>query len=142
MTNRTPSLYLEALKALEKDHNFILETQSKDPEKALRCYPRRPEDGRIDWHQSATTILRLINACNKPYAGAFCSYKEKPLIIWDAEVAPDENFMAIPGQIADIGETYVDVICGEGKLRIKEIEYEDKINSPASIFKSLRSRVK
>ena len=43
MTNRTLSLYLEALKALEKDHNFILETQSKDPEKALRCYPRRPD---------------------------------------------------------------------------------------------------
>ena len=89
MTNRTPSLYLEALKALEKDHNF--ENSIKDPEKALRCLARRPEDGRIDWHQSATTIDSLMPATLMLEQ---CSYKEKPLIIWDAEVASDENFMA------------------------------------------------
>ena len=77
MVDRIPSLYVESIKQLQKNPNYILEAQSKNWEDALRCYPRKPEDGRIDWTRSAEDILRLINACNKPYAGAFCELLRK-----------------------------------------------------------------
>ncbi|MFO1378804.1 MAG: formyltransferase [Chitinivorax sp.] len=33
---------------------------------------RKPEDGRIDWYQSAATIHNLIRAVAPPYPGAYC----------------------------------------------------------------------
>lgn len=36
------------------------------------CGRRRPEDGRIDWHQGAWEIHNLIRAVAPPYPGAFC----------------------------------------------------------------------
>jgi methionyl-tRNA formyltransferase len=48
MSDRIPILFGEALHLLEKDSTYIMEQQSTHPEDALRCYPRKPEDGRID----------------------------------------------------------------------------------------------
>ena len=120
---RIPALFLDAINRLAENSKYILEEQSKNPRDALRCYPRKPEDGRIDWRLSALHILRLINASNKPYAGAFCDYEGQKLVIWDAELAVEfENFSAIPGQITKIGDSWVEVACGEGKLRILSVE--------------------
>ena len=94
MSRRIPDLMLEAVSQLANNPSYILERQSKDPTKALRCYPRKPEDGRIDWSKSASDVLRLINACNKPYAGAFCFFEEKYCIIWNSRLLIDgENFV-------------------------------------------------
>lgn len=41
----------------------------------MRRYPRKPEDGRIRWEKSAIDIIRLINASNKLYAGAFFEFE-------------------------------------------------------------------
>jgi len=140
MSERIPELFSDALQRLEEDHHYVLEHQSKDIKNALRCYPRKPEDGRIDWSKSAVEILRLINACNKPYAGAFCNFDGQTLIIWDAELAPEENFLAIPGQITLIGEGYVDVATGAGKLRVKEVEASGGERMPNQVVRSIRQR--
>lgn len=140
MRKKTPGLFAEALFKLGENPKYILERQSKDPRDALRCYPRKPEDGRIDWNKSAVEILRLINACNRPYAGAFCSFEGLKLIIWDAEPAPEENFLAIPGQITLIGDGYVEVATGAGKLRVKEIEVSGEQRVPSQIVRSIRQR--
>ncbi|WP_431098455.1 methionyl-tRNA formyltransferase [Polaromonas aquatica] len=140
MNERIPDLFLDALNHLGADPNFVLETQSKDPGRALRCYPRKPEDGRIDWGKSAVEILRLINACNKPYAGAFCNFETQKIIVWDAELAPAENFLAIPGQVTLIGEGFVEVATGVGKLRLKEIESPNGEKMPNQLVRSIRQR--
>ncbi len=72
MVSRTPALMLEAVEQLQRDQEFVLDIQSMDPRQALRCYPRTPEDGRINWDRPAVDVLRLINASNKPYGGAYC----------------------------------------------------------------------
>lgn len=140
MGKRIPELFLDALQRLEVDPHSVLERQSKDPKDALRCYPRKPEDGRIDWRRTAVEILRLINACNKPYAGAFCELEGDKLIIWDAELAPEENFLAIPGQITLIGEGYVEVATGAGKLRVLEVEVAGDERTPSRVVRSIRQR--
>ena len=137
-------MFLNAVQKLERDPGYLLEVQSKDPGDALRCYPRLPEDGRIDWNRSAEEILHLINASNRPYAGAFCEYEDKKLIIWDAGLYDDdENFLAVPGQVAAVGKDGdIVVITGNGKLKIREIEYDNDVSKPGKIIKSIRKRLK
>lgn len=140
MEKRIPSLYVEAVNRLTENPEYVLEVQSKDPNSALRCYPRRPEDGRIVWRKRAVEILRLINACNKPYAGAFCEFEGQKLIIWDAELVPDVNFLAVPGQITLVSNDFVEVATGEGKLRVNLVEILGEVMIPNQLIHSIRQR--
>jgi len=143
MSKRTPKLMLEAVQMLNDNPAYVLEKQSKDPAHALRCYPRKPEDGRIDWKKPAIDVLRLINASNKPYGGAFCDFEDKQIIIWDAElVADNEVFCAIPGQVTKIGDGLVEVACGKGKLRITLLGLEGEFIDPKLLITSTRQRLK
>ena len=139
----TPSLMMNALSNLAIDSKYVLEVQSKSASDALRCYPRRPDDGRIEWREAAINVLRLVNASNRPYAGAFCYYEDKKLVIWDAVLNNDgEVFCAVPGQVMAIGSGFVDVACGSGKLRILKIQLEDDIEcSPDQHISSIRKRL-
>jgi UDP-4-amino-4-deoxy-L-arabinose formyltransferase/UDP-glucuronic acid dehydrogenase (UDP-4-keto-hexauronic acid decarboxylating) len=142
MNERTPFLMWGAVEKLEENPNYVLEHQSKEAKDSLRCYSRKPEDGRINWTNSAVFILRLINASNKPYAGAFCQYEGKQIIVWHAElVADNEIFCAVPGQITKIGEEFIEVACGNEKLRLLEIEINGETKSPDMIIKSIRKRL-
>lgn len=142
LRQRIPELMLQAVNTLAADPNFVLERQSPDPKDALRCYPRRPEDGRINWQQSALQVLRLINATNKPYAGAYCSFEDRKMIIWDADLAEDrEVFCAVPGQVTLTGDGFIEVACGDGKLRLLTVQVGDEIASPDSWIRSIRARL-
>lgn len=143
IAEKVPSLFLETIKKLEEDNKYILEKQSKNPKDALRCYPRLPEDGRIDWTKSNKEILRLINASNKPYSGAFCFYDNKRLIIWDANVfEDDEVYLSKVGQVTQINsDGSIIVITGEERLKINEIEYDEFIGKPKEKIKSIRKRL-
>jgi methionyl-tRNA formyltransferase len=138
----TPELFVHALSQLQLDPEFILESQPKDPASALRCYPRRPEDGRIDWKKSASDVLRLINASGKPYTGAYCDFEGVKLIVWRAELVEDsEVFCAVSGQIIAVGENFVDVACGAGKIRILEAEVCGLSHPPRLWINSIRKRL-
>ena len=142
MRQRIPEMFVEALKRLEIDPSYILEHQSTDPRDALRCYPRRPEDGRINWSKPAKNIIRLINASNKPYAGAFCEFEGEKITIWDAELVSDDTiFLAVPGQVTKVGEGFVEVACGKGKIRINCVENNGILGGPNHWFKSIRKRL-
>lgn len=142
MGARIPPLFAEAVAALGEDASYILERQSKDPAAALRCYPRKPEDGAIHWAQPALAILRLINACTKPYAGAFALYNGEKLTIWDAALEDDgERFLAIPGQVTAIEPGSVVVATGGGKLRLRSVAYAGETSTPDRLITSLRTRL-
>jgi len=142
MAERTPGLMMEAVNRLNVNPDYVLERQSKNPADALRCYPRRPEDGRIDWNKPAIDVMRLINASNKPYAGAFCEYEGKKMIIWDAALVSDsEVFCAVPGQVTARFPGFIYIACRNGKLRLNSVEYENKISEPDNIICSLRCRL-
>ena len=143
MARQIPVLFLQAIGELQQNPGYILEVQSKDPKNALRCYPRIPEDGKIDWTLSNIEILRLINASNKPYHGAYCLYNNTMLKIWDAKLyEDDECYLSLVGQIAQINsDGSIIVICGRGKLKINTIETNGYIGSPSQIVKSIRIRM-
>ena len=145
MTEEIPGMFLAAVKKLEADKNCIMEKQSTRPEDALRCYPRCPDDGRIDWKKSNIEVLRLINASSEPYVGAFCEYAGKTIRIWRAKLfEDDEKYCAICGQIASIDKASgaMIVICGNGKLQIDEVEFDGERGEPSGFIKSIRERLK
>lgn len=142
MTECIPSLMSVAVNVLSVNPNYVLEIQSKAPEDSMRCYPRRPEDGRIEWRIPAISILRLINASSVPYSGAFCEFGGNKLIIWSAELVSDgENFCAVPGQVLKIGEGWIDVGCFDGKLRLLSVEINNQKGTPDMFIKSIRTRL-
>lgn len=145
MSESIPVMMLEALNKLSADKSFVLESQSKRAEDALRCYPRNPDDGRINWDHNNIQILRLINASSEPYSGAFSYLHTKKVIIWRAkDEVINEQYLAVPGQVSSLNKDgSVTVICGVGKIIITEIQVDDlRTNNVVSIVKSIRNRFK
>lgn len=133
-----PELYTESFRELSSNPDFFLEKQSKDPALALRCYPRRPEDGLIDWHATPETIVRLVNASGDPFPGAFTYLDGKQVYVLDADIHEDgENYCSIPGQITAIdkhNKTAV-VTTPSGKVRVRDLEDGDGND----VWKAIRS---
>jgi UDP-4-amino-4-deoxy-L-arabinose formyltransferase/UDP-glucuronic acid dehydrogenase (UDP-4-keto-hexauronic acid decarboxylating) len=138
----TPGLFLRAIEKLKFNKSFVLEYQSVNPKNSLRCYPRRPEDGRINWEKSSLEILRIINASNKPYSGAFCYLGDKKVIIWDADMDREyENCLGVPGQVTKVGIDNVNILCGTGKIILRKIEIDGVTEAPSFFIKSIRTRL-
>ena len=107
------------------------------------CGPnlRESDNGRVDWTKLAIDVLRLINASNKPYAGAFCDFEGEKMIIGDAELVEDgENFCAVPGQVTKIGDRFIEVGCRMGKIRLLSVEYQGQVSVATLVIKSIRKR--
>jgi methionyl-tRNA formyltransferase len=98
---------------------------------AATVFPaRRPEDGRIDWHQPAERIHRLIRAVAAPYPGAFSTIAGHKVTIWRAEVESQDTGEP-PGTVLreEQGESFR-VACGRGTLRATKWSVNDQINGP------------
>ncbi len=119
--------------------------QPADAALSLRCYPRRPEDGKIEWREGADSIHRLIRASSRPFGGAFAMLEDgRKAIIWKAAIStPLSPYCAIPGQIMfRQGEDPV-VACGSGALRLIELSVEgvDDDEAKRIVGRSLRARL-
>jgi hypothetical protein len=66
------------------------------------------------------------------------------MTVWDAELVDDtEVYLSEVGQIAAINEDgSIDVITGNGKIKINITEYEEYIGMPNKFIKSIRKRLK
>jgi methionyl-tRNA formyltransferase len=102
------------------------------------CCARLPEDGEIDWTASTRDIDALIRALAPPYPGAFTFFRLQRLWIRRAEpVATARTYAGrIPGRIVAIEEEpgAVDVLTGDGILRLYELETDSGIRSAGSEF--------
>ena len=120
-------------------------TPSPQTGEPLRVYPRRPEDGRVVWQQSAQAVHRLIRATSRPFDGAFSTLEgQTKVTIWRASRWSDPgSFLAVPGQVMLSIEGDPVIACGDGALRLEEVEI-DGLSIDASkrmILKSLRNRL-
>jgi methionyl-tRNA formyltransferase len=134
-----PALFAEALDGLEAG-TLTPRPQTGEP---LRCYPRRPEDGELDWRRDAVSLARLVRASAEPFAGAFGRLEEEPTIVWRARAEPlREPSAGVCGQVIarrpDTGE--VDVLTGDGRLVLEEVETAAGRVPAAEAIRSLRAR--
>jgi len=78
---------------------------------------RRPEDGRIDWRNSAREIHNLVRAVAPPYPGAFCDRLKINRTQMVERPAPSSEV----GPYRERGEWFA--LCGDGKvLRLLEVQ--------------------
>lgn len=137
-----PFLYEEALNKVFIRPDTV---EVKGSVHGLRCYPRLPEDGQINWNETAETICRLVRASARPYSGAFSYLNGEKIIIWRAAVfISGEKFLAVPGHVTAIQKDTksIRVACRENFLEIQEIEHQGKLMVPVEFIKSIRVRFK
>jgi UDP-4-amino-4-deoxy-L-arabinose formyltransferase/UDP-glucuronic acid dehydrogenase (UDP-4-keto-hexauronic acid decarboxylating) len=122
--------------------SLATEDQPDDPERSLRCYPRRPEDGLLDWTVPAPQACRLVRASAEPFAGAFSFLELERVTVWRAHAEPlRQPSLGVPGQVLERRpDGAVAVLCGEGMLVLEEVERDGERGPPASFVRSLRQR--
>lgn len=119
----------KVLKAIDKALNRWLPSlkdgiwnpQPQDEALATWYGKRVPDDGWINWHDSAFNIDRLIKASTHPHPGAFTFWNRQKLIVWSSEIEKDLPIKGVVGRVLLINESKGYLIqCGQGLLWIKE----------------------
>lgn len=116
---------------------------SKQPKDGTYGCARIPEDGKIDWGQKTQKIFNLIRASEPVYA-AFSFFNSKKLFILEARpIEKDIIYYGTPGQVGmTCRDDTVDVITGDGALKIIKVKYEnEEAVSAKEILKSSRMRL-
>ncbi len=146
-----PEMFVEAVQGLERDPDFALKTARADDPEALRCYPRVPEDGYIDWTRPALDIHRLVRASSTPLPGAYTyafldGRLTKIHVLRAHPVEPGlGNDLAEPGQVLRndpaTGESLV--ACGRGTvLALEQCQVGDgEPFAPGKAWRSIRARL-
>lgn len=100
----------------------------QNEDEATYLLKRSPEDGLIDWNQPVKDIHTLVRAVSRPFPGAFGMYDGKhPFIIWRAEIIENNKYIGLNGQIAEIRDDYIDIVCKDGLLRVTDYENVDDV---------------
>jgi methionyl-tRNA formyltransferase len=108
----------------------------QDPSAATYGCTRIPADGEIDWSASTDRIYALIRALSAPYPSAHTYLELRRISIIRAEPVPDgpRYVGRVPGRVVDRHHDSggVDVLTGDGILRIYQVMTDDSIVQPAS----------
>jgi methionyl-tRNA formyltransferase len=138
-TRVAPALFAEALRRLEADPAAYVVAGSRE---GLRCYPRLPQDGVIDWTRPVQDVLRLVRASSRPYPGAFSYLGERRVVVWRARPASPADFLAVPGHVlgADPSTGTLRVACGDGAVDLEEVWVDGAAVAPAELTRSIRAR--
>ncbi|HKB83918.1 MAG TPA: methionyl-tRNA formyltransferase [Burkholderiales bacterium] len=73
----------------------------------------------IDWERDVKQLDRQIRAFD-PFPGAFSLLRSEPVKIWRAVAGPGGK--GTPGEILGYGPDGMDVACGDGVLRVTELQ--------------------
>ena len=140
----------ERLNQLQREHlgsvvaSFV-EGDRGIPQIGLPTYgcTRLPMDGEIDWRQSTSRIDALIRALDRPFPGAFTYLDGEPLVIWRAKPVTEAPVYEgrIPGRIVSLSRAdgYVDVLTGDGVLRLLSVQGAGEPCAPASVIRSVKA---
>lgn len=107
----------------------------QDPALATHCGKLRREDGRLDWSRPAVELERLVRAYD-PWPGTFTRLANGAVLkVHRASVAPVSGATAAPGDVlAADAKAGLIVQCGDGWLRLEEVQAEGGRRLPAADF--------
>jgi methionyl-tRNA formyltransferase len=123
--DRLAALGGEAMvEVLEMLRNGSLQAEAQDDSQSCYAHKLKKEEAEIDWSQSAEQIARQVAAFN-PWPVAQTHWGEHVVRIWQA-TAPNEMGDRTPGEVIRANKSGIDVSCGEGLLRISELQMPGK----------------
>lgn len=123
------------------------QTQSRVKQQdADACYASKlnKSEAKVDWLRPAEEIQRDIRAYNS-WPVAYCEYEKKnklsKLRLWQAEALPERDPIegAVAGKVVAESAEGIDVVTGEGVLRITELQAEGKRKMLAADFLNANS---
>ena len=91
----------------------------------------RTEDARLDWTLPADELQRRVRAYN-PVPGAWTTLNGERLKCWQATVSSEEG--DAPGSVVSTSPEGIVVACGEGSLRLTELQRPGKTVVSAAEF--------
>ncbi len=91
----------------------------------------------IDWTRNADELERQVRAFN-PWPVAQADYQGEKLRIWDAKAIQEAPADA-PGTVVAAGPEGIDVVCGQGGLRLREIQLPGGKRMSSKDFLNARS---
>lgn len=116
---------------------------TQDPSRSTFGCSRVAADGEIDWSRPSDVVDRLIRALGPPFPGAFTHLETEQLLI--VRATPIINPPVYAGRIAgrvvgrSSAEGWVDVLTGDGVMRIFEVASHAGSPSPAAaVIRSTR----
>lgn len=114
------------------------ETVAAEPQSlsAATYRPRRqPQDGVINWSREPDEQYDWIRAQTEPYPGAYTFYQGEKIIVWDSELVDVSAGNAALGEIVGIVPgSGVDVLSGDGVLRLTRLKPEDSVSQWADRY--------
>jgi methionyl-tRNA formyltransferase len=103
---------------------------------ATYCCTRVPDDGELDWAAPTRDIYALIRALAPPYPGAYTFFRlQKVLIVKATPISNAPEYVGrVPGRACsvNIDSGAIDVLTGDGVLRVYELEDEAGIRTQAA----------
>ncbi|MDX1634127.1 MAG: methionyl-tRNA formyltransferase [Marinobacter sp.] len=102
---------------------------------SLACYAHKlaKEEGHIDWRRPAADIARQVRAFN-PWPGSYAELDGQRIRIHEAQPLPGDDSQP-PGRVLDRQRSGIDVACGEGVLRITQLQLPGaRAQSPADLI--------
>lgn len=124
------SLCVEALEKLEKGE-LTPEKQGESPTEYARMLTK--EMGELDFSRDAVTLERLIRGFN-PWPSTYTRLGDKTLKIWAADVCEKQEPESQPGTVTEVAKQDFTVACGEGALKITELQLQGKKRMDAAAF--------
>ena len=123
------------LTTLEQLENGTATRTKQDDSKSSYAKMLTKEMGRLDFNKDAVILERLIRGLN-PWPSAFTSINGKSLKIYKAEVLDEETIQDIgePGSIINVDKKSFTVRCGNGGLRVVNLQLEGKKRMDTSAF--------
>lgn len=104
---------------------------AQDDEIATYAHKIRTGDAAIDWQRPAAELARLVRAYN-PVPGAWFMLGNERIKCWRAETVADGS--GVPGQVLAADASGVVVACGDGALRLLELQRPGKRRGTAAQF--------
>jgi methionyl-tRNA formyltransferase len=139
----TPQLFVETIGALAAG-TIVPAEQDADPGASLRCHPRTPADGWLDWSRDATHLARLVRASSEPFAGAYTAVGDRRLVVWRAREEAAGRHVGVPGQVIDVRREHgeVAVLTGSGTLVLERVSLDGGPSvAAADVIGSTRTRL-
>ena len=94
---------------------------------------RKPDDGIINWHDTAQNIHNLVRAVAPPYPGATTTIAGRRVTIRKTSLAPPHFTHANAGFL-NLSSARAIALCGDGRmLRVLEAEIDGKIHDEPAI---------
>jgi methionyl-tRNA formyltransferase len=124
-------LIVGALRDLERDGK--LPSRPQPAEGVTYAEKIAKNEAALDWNRPAGVLARQIRAFD-PFPGAVATLDGVAIKLWAAEAVASGADRALPGTIVEVSAQGVVVACGEGALRLTQLQKPGGKRLPAREF--------